>query len=652
MLRVEEIQRVCSNKTYQTILALLALIGLSLFSYWPGLNGTFQLDDFQNLSPLELFPDSDWHFRAFNFVFGGHAGPGGRPLSMASFLLNDFGWPSEPRSFLYTNILFHIINGILVFYLCLRLLPLLPAAIAERKQLHLLAAAICALIWTLHPLQVTTTLYIVQRMTELSAMFMLIGLIGHLALRDKVDSSRYGYVWLSLNLGLFGVLACLAKESGVLLVLYLLIIEKVLLQRQAPIHHRFWKHWQQVFLILPILVAIAYIALHSSTFQEYYQIREFTPWTRILTESRILLDYLYNILIPSLGGNGLYHDDYVLSQGLFDPPSTIISLIAVIGLVYAGFALKAKKPLLSFVLLWFFASHVLESTYLPLELYYEHRNYLAIFAFSLLVTVVAFSLPSLSTIRPWAQFAVVLLLVMVSGFTRMDAQVWGDTKVTPFIWLNEHPRSVRAAQHAVRVSLSYGELGTARKIMNSALNFHPHDASLNMQNMMLDCQAGEFDPQKVAPLLNTLRTARYSAVAIMLVSYLVKNIPLKDCPALNNTVAINITKALLNNSKINDDFTQYSLYFWLGELYIKEHNLNDAMENLDRSRDYSNNPDIPLLQANILISAGLFDDAERYLKISENYNNSTNVMLKNIYKKKIENMATLLAKNKSMLGKN
>jgi len=651
--RIETLQRALSNLTYQTVIALLLVIGFTLVCYWPGLSGSFHLDDFLNLKPLANYTDKDWQFRAMNFIFGGRAGPGGRPLSMASFLINDISWPSDPRPFIYTNLMFHLLNGILVFYLSFRLLPYVPATIAEKKQLHVVAATVIALLWTLHPLQITTALYVVQRMTELSATFVLLALIGHLALRKSVDTSKFGFLWISMNVSILGILAYLAKENGFLLVLYILIFEKIILQKQNPIQHRLWNRWQQVFLIAPILLSVAYFAAKSDQFQDAYRIREFTPWTRMITESRILLEYLYNIIIPNVGGNGLYHDDYVLSQGLFDPPATFFAMIAIGLLIYLGFKLKNRLPLLSFALLWFFASHVLESTYLPLELYFEHRNYLAIFGFSFFVVVSVFSLASSSKIKIPAQFALFAVVFVLAGITRLDAQVWGKPNVAEFIWLDEHPRSIRATQDAVRIAATFGEHDKARQLLKRTLQYYPKDAALNMLDMLLACENSEYDPAMIPPLLNVLKSAKYSVNAIMMVLYMVENIPIKECPELTNADAIKITLTLINNKKIRDDTTRYWLYRWLGEFYIKERNLNATMESLDKSDEYMQTPEVPLLQASVLISAGLYADAEKYVQRAIQYDeHPNNLLFKNLYKKNIENVSKILDMNKNAVSKN
>jgi hypothetical protein len=59
-----------------------------------------------------------------------------------------------------------------------------------------------------------------------------------------------------------------------------------------------------------------------------------------------------------------------------DPPTTLISILIIAGLIgYSIWAAK-KRPMVSFWILWYFGNLVIESSIFPLEMVYEHRLYL------------------------------------------------------------------------------------------------------------------------------------------------------------------------------------------------------------------------------------------------------------------------------------
>ncbi len=144
----------------------------AVFAYWPGLAGPFLLDDFGSIADLgDRGGVRDWStFKAF--VFGGHAGPLGRPVALLSFLIDGNNWPTDPWPFKRTNLLIHLLNGGLIGLLATKILRLLEFDRQDARWIALVSAA-C---WLLHPFLVSTTLYAVQRMAQLSTLFVFAGL--------------------------------------------------------------------------------------------------------------------------------------------------------------------------------------------------------------------------------------------------------------------------------------------------------------------------------------------------------------------------------------------------------------------------------------------------------------------------------------------
>src|SRR5690606_6940387 len=133
-----------------------------------GLRGGFFFDDYLNLDAMGDYGGvTDWEtFRAF--VFSGWSGPTGRPISLASFLLNDNSWPSYAPWFKKTNLLIHVLCGLLLCWASLLLLRNFKSV--PERQAQWIAVLACAF-WLLHPYMVSTTLYVVQRMAQLATLF-------------------------------------------------------------------------------------------------------------------------------------------------------------------------------------------------------------------------------------------------------------------------------------------------------------------------------------------------------------------------------------------------------------------------------------------------------------------------------------------------
>ncbi|MBT8446206.1 MAG: tetratricopeptide repeat protein, partial [Gammaproteobacteria bacterium] len=103
-------------KTPRNIAPLLWLIMFCAAgaAYLPGLQGGFILDDFANLSALGKYGSIDSAQDLWRYLTNGLGGPGGRPLALLSFLLDDNGWPAAAAAFKRTNLLIHLLNGVLL----------------------------------------------------------------------------------------------------------------------------------------------------------------------------------------------------------------------------------------------------------------------------------------------------------------------------------------------------------------------------------------------------------------------------------------------------------------------------------------------------------------------------------------------------------
>ncbi len=134
------------------------------------------LDDYGSIAALgDRGGVKNWEtFKAF--VFGGHSGPTGRPLALLSFLIDANNWPADPWPFKRTNLGIHLVNGTLLGILTVRILRLLQFDKQDARWI----ALVCAAYWLLHPFLVSTTLYAVQRMAQLSTLFIFAGLLSYL----------------------------------------------------------------------------------------------------------------------------------------------------------------------------------------------------------------------------------------------------------------------------------------------------------------------------------------------------------------------------------------------------------------------------------------------------------------------------------------
>ncbi|MGS1013649.1 tetratricopeptide repeat protein [Rhodanobacter sp. UC4450_H17] len=369
---------------------LTALIGLSILAmvwacYHEGLHGPFLFDDYSNLPALGATGPVDTWPTFWRYLTSGTADPTGRPLTLLMFLLDAHDWPADPYPFKRTNLILHLLNGALLALL-LRRLGRTVFSTADQRRVDL-AAAIGAGMWLLHPLFVSTTLYIVQREAMLPATFTLLGLLAWLHGRARIASGDVwrGLVWIAAGLGGCTVLGVLSKANGILLPALVLVVEYVLLR--SPEHpttpmeqHRRYIYRRSMWLFgwLPTAIVAGYL-LEQGWSGLTRGISSVRPWTlgqRLLTEPRVLLDYLELLWLPRPFTPGLFNDHIQASTSWLSPVTTLPAILALVGLIIGAWLLRRRWPALAVAVLFYFVGQSLESSTVALELYFEHRNYL------------------------------------------------------------------------------------------------------------------------------------------------------------------------------------------------------------------------------------------------------------------------------------
>lgn len=416
---------------------MFMLAGMLWVLYYPALLGSrFLVDDYANLQQLS---EVGVHGYA-SYIFSGISGSLGRPLSLLSFALQYQSWPLNAFSFKAVNLFIHMLNGMLVFFILRKLSGHLKFS---RPEITIISCSVTAL-WLLHPIQLTTTLYIIQRMTELSAFFTLSGILFYLHSRPLVmqDILSIRGIVTGLCIYLFLLLAVLCKENGILLPLFILIIETTLLSHDK--YGRASKIWAWIFLGLPLLLLCLYFIINLDGLLAVYKYRTFTVFERLLTESVILFDYLYKILLPHPGAFTIFHDDFPISTGIFHPPVTVLSLCGLIVLLTVGVVQRRDWPIISFGVFWFIGGHLLESSFLGLELYFEHRNYLPSLGVLFMLVGTLMTVARKIEKKKHILLFIGLYQLALLAITVMEIRLWASPLEQATEWVRNHPHSPRA----------------------------------------------------------------------------------------------------------------------------------------------------------------------------------------------------------------
>lgn len=436
----------------------LAILLLGALAYVRGLFGGFLFDDYPNIvsnTLLQTVDGSLFHWMIAALSSG--AGLLRRPVSMLSFALNFYWFGMSPLAFKIVNLAIHLLNGWLVYRLGLRLVPQLVSRNEDPDRARGIALFAAGL-WLLHPLNVSGVMYVVQRMNELSASFTLAGLLCYAEGRLRMSQGRPGLFLCCGGILAFGTLATFSKENGVLITAYALVIEAIGFRFAAPAQARGVLGGFFILTVLaPCLAFAIYLGLHPGWLQHGYAERTFTLEQRLLTEPRVLFHYLLWIFVPWPAWMSLYHDDIPAATDWLHPLGTLPAILAWLVLMALAVALRRRQTAFTFAVAWFLVGHSMESTVLPLELVFEHRNYLPMYGPLLGATVLAAPAVSQRLGRRRAMAAAAFALLALSTLTALRAYTWGDNFRLAFVTAADHPDSPRALYDAGRTLIQEAE---------------------------------------------------------------------------------------------------------------------------------------------------------------------------------------------------
>ncbi len=533
------------------LLIFFCMVCSWVYSY--GLNGPFLLDDGANLARLGLVQQVGGLNGYLLYVFDGVSSFLGRPISLFTFALQAEHWPNNPAAFKTVNIIIHIANA-LVLFLSLHLALVLANVELKRAEL---IALIAAIVWLLHPIHVSTVLYVVQRMTELSVLFVLLGIYGYLLGRRKMfQGGRYGLVWMTMALVVCTTLAVLSKENGVLLPLFILLIEWILLADQPVTKYFIW--WKRLVLYLPLLVLSAYLLAGIPGYiSGAYQLREFDMQGRLLTQLHALLDYTYKIILPVTADFGLYHDDFPLANSMFEPGPALGMLLLLMMLVAAVWARRRHK-LLAFGLLWFLCGHSLESSFLPLELYFEHRNYVPSIGLVLVMIWLALQIydrVSLPKVRAWLRLCGLMFVFGVASTTLVQAGIWGSEARLTLQWAEQQPNSKRAQASAADMMFRLDDFDAAVPYVEQLVLIAPNDPTPYLMRLNLGCVNHSDQAAYARQYADALRVAQTGIYSLGTINKLRqwRNLVLEQrCPSFVNKEDVSqLIAVLLQNPQYN-----------------------------------------------------------------------------------------------------
>jgi hypothetical protein len=486
------------------LIAAAAVITIvCILAYLPGLRGPFLLDDFASIHPLATMQAQGGSW--WDVLTSAPHQIRGRWLTNLSFLVTNAATdhPSLPSAWAYKS------GNLAIHLLCAAAVGMLAQALARAWNLthprSLFIAFGAGAVFATHPLLLSTVLYPVQRMAQVATLFTVLACLAYMRWRARLGSElpRHDHARLAAVV-FFMLCAFLGKESGALAPLLILVVE-ICAFRWPRADWGARGRFEGGFGLVcagPLILGSVTFALRSNEYLAGYAIRDFSLGERLLTQAHVVADYVGQLFWPRITEMGVYLDDTPVVRTL--DASTLLLILSFLAAIAIAFFVRSRVPAVAFAILWFLAAHAMESTIIPLELKFEHRNYLAIAGPAILVAWL------LSAIRRpvWALSASILVLGALSLQTARRAEQWGGFGQWIETEARNHPKSLRAGTDLMMYHLQQGDIAAASAARARLAASAPDSAQPALLKLGFACRG----PLNVSALseedMRTLKTAR------------------------------------------------------------------------------------------------------------------------------------------------
>lgn len=598
------------------ILSIFVLLISVVLGYFPSLYGGFIYDDFWSLEKLSIISaDISWE-NLSAYLNSSDTGPLKRPISMLTFLMDAQDWPADPYVFRLTNLILHLLNALLLFCLVFSVLK-------RKGNKHAVWMALfTTLLWALHPFLVSTVAYVVQRMAMLPVFFSLLSLLLYLRIRlnypefSLLKSSTY----LFLNIYGMTLLAALSKENGLLILFYIPLFEYFLCQKYLGMRPM-KKQSSWLFTALPIAILVMALLIKLPDFYQGHALREFSFFERLISEPRALAKYLYHWVVPSVMTEGVYTDTFKASTSLLDPLSTVFALLFVVILISVAIKFRNKWPLFAFAVLFYFIAHIIESTIIPLQLYFEHRNYAA-FLFLGLPVVVALGNGIKNSKMAWVVLISLTLFLLTQTFLR--ATLWGNTSRLKITAFENYPDSIRARIGVVEMLENKANYQNGLELLEQGIELQASPALVAFK-LKLKCQFEQIKPFEIQELTQALTAHGLSHQDVLPIGRLVQSLLNNQCEKTVDRLsgAEEILDAVLTQLKADSSLGWSMHDYASGRLAHSRQQFNESTELFIKAFKQDKDYELAIMAAAQLLNSGQAEMALKLLEVVEQaYHNS------------------------------
>lgn len=445
------------------VLAVVALVG----AYFGKLSNPFLIDDNQTIVDsveIESLADS--------WVPEKDTPLAGRRIPSVSLALDYALFGRDPLGFHRTNLVFHLLNGLLVFLLLVALCQGPRAGDLLRDNAQPFAFFV-SLLWVVHPLHVEPVLYASQRTELCFAFFALLTFL--FAFRAMRTSSWFDLV----ATGVAGLAAAHSKESAILLIPLIVLLGRGLVSGSFGAF--FKEHLRIVVALVPSLIAVVLIVQSQprALSVEMYWDNVERGNDYLLTQGGIVWHYFKLVFLPL---------DQVAFYGHLVPAGSTaqkVGLAALAVLCVAGLFAIARFPRAGLFGAWILGLLAPASSFAVVhtEVGADRRMYLPLIGFLFLIALAILVLSTSKIPRKAAAIGAFVAMILLLVQTRVRADEYQDLERLWSLDLERYPQSAES-------DYSLGEIYRQRGEFDRAIQKYRDTLAKNDQHRMARTNLG------------------------------------------------------------------------------------------------------------------------------------------------------------------
>ena len=465
------------------IITIILIVVSSVLVYSFSLRSQFQFDD-----AIVVMDNSSIHSLKTAITDC----PSSRPIFNLTFALNYKFSKRDTFSYHVTNLIFHILTCILLFFVVEFILKL-PLLKDRFGNFALEIALFTALIFTLHPLHTESVIYLTSRSVPMASIFYL----GTILLFLLVVYRPHLLIPCAITALIFGVIGMGIRETMVTCPFIILLFDYMLVAKMDLKELK--KRWPFHAFTFSSLLAMVYVVIrwggHAYGKTSGFGIPHITPLDYLFTQFTVLFHYIKLIFFPF----PLILDyDWPVAKSLFEFP-TIISFLALIGVFILIIKLFKKRPFYSFLIIWYFVNISPASSFIPLkDVVFEHRAYLPSIGIIWLVLLgVVPCLGSKSVPVRYLCITSLSIFFLVFGWLNIQRNITWQTEIS--LWqdtLNKSPNKARVQHNLGKAYQNVGMLDNALNYYNNAIALDPYHLKAYYHLGTVYVKRGQLDKAK------------------------------------------------------------------------------------------------------------------------------------------------------------